>query len=85
MLTLDPTVTSHDWLVFNLLHCGASLVFYLPLPDVGIDSLQEHLEIHLQKPLIRLVVLCVEECRPKNPRHLDQDEFNVQWRQFSGV
>ena len=39
--------------------------FCLPLLDVGIDSLQEHLEIHLQKPLIRLVVLCLEECRPK--------------------
>ena len=42
----------------------------LPLLDVGIDSLQEHLEIHLQKPLIRLVVLCLEECRPKKPHHM---------------
>src|SRR4029434_9371704 len=35
--------------------------FCLPLLDVGIDSLQEHLEIHLQKYSIRLVVFCLEE------------------------
>src|SRR4029434_1567647 len=53
------------------IYCNTVRLFSLCLPllDVGIDSLQEHLEIHLQNPLIRLVVFCLEECRPKNPRH----------------
>ena len=32
----------------------------LPLLDFGIDSLQEYLEIHLQKSLIHLVVFCLK-------------------------
>src|SRR4029434_1454957 len=48
------------WCIFSL--C-------LPLLDVGIDSLQEYLEIHLQKSFIRLVVFCLKECWPKKPRH----------------
>src|SRR4029434_540045 len=54
------------------IYCNTVRLFSL-LPAstrCGIDSLQEHLEIHLQKPLIRLVVLCLEECRPKKPRHM---------------
>src|SRR4029434_6799385 len=52
------------------INCNTVRLFSLclPLTDVGIDSLQEHLEIHLQKYSIRLVVFCLEECRPKNPR-----------------
>ena len=36
-----------------------------------LELVQEHLEIHLQKYSIRLVVFCLEECRPKNPRHFE--------------
>src|SRR4029434_1087191 len=53
------------------IYCNTVRLFSLclPLPDVGIDSLQEHLEIHLQKPLIRLVVLCLIECWAEIPHH----------------
>src|SRR4029434_3919821 len=44
--------------------------FCLPLLDVGIDSLQAHFEIHLQKYSVRLVVFCLEVCRPEILHHI---------------
>src|SRR4029434_3883798 len=53
------------------IYCNTVRLFSLCLPllDVGIDSLQEHREIHLQNSSIRLVVFCLKECRPENSRH----------------
>src|SRR4029434_8494870 len=54
------------------IYCNTVRLFSLCLPllDVGIDSLQEHLEIHLQKYSVRLVVFCLEECRPEILHHM---------------
>src|SRR4029434_3985138 len=61
------------------IYCNTVRLFSLCLPllDVGIDSLQEHLEIHLQKYSIRLVVLSLEECRPKNPCQSDETKIKL--------
>ena len=57
------------------IYCNTVRLFSLCLPllDVGIDSLQEHLEIHLQKYSVRLVVLCLEECRPEIRRQEEEE------------